>query len=67
MPAMFLIVEDEAALAELMRYNLEAEGLRSTIAASGEEAEMLVVEEAFDLVVLDWMLPGCPASSCAAG
>jgi two-component system, OmpR family, phosphate regulon response regulator PhoB len=53
-----LLVEDEAALAELIRYNLAAEGLRATIAGSGEEAELLVSEEAFDLVVLDWMLPG---------
>ena len=53
-----LVVEDEAALAELIRYNLAAGGLRATIAGSGEEAELLVAEEAFDLVVLDWMLPG---------
>ena len=53
-----LVVEDEAALAELIRYNLAAAGLRATIAGSGEEAELLVAEEAFDLVVLDWMLPG---------
>ena len=53
-----LVVEDESALAELIRYNLAAQGLRVTIAATGEEAEMLLAEEAFDLVVLDWMLPG---------
>ncbi|MFZ1103940.1 MAG: phosphate regulon transcriptional regulator PhoB [Hyphomicrobiaceae bacterium] len=53
-----LVVEDEAALAELIRYNLAAGGLRATIAGSGEEAELLVAEDAFDLVVLDWMLPG---------
>ena len=53
-----LVVEDEAALAELIRYNLAAEGLRVTIAGTGEDAELLVSEDAFDLVVLDWMLPG---------
>jgi two-component system phosphate regulon response regulator PhoB len=53
-----LVVEDESALAELIRYNLAAAGLRATIAGSGEEAELLVAEEAFDLIVLDWMLPG---------
>jgi two-component system phosphate regulon response regulator PhoB len=53
-----LVVEDEAALADLIRYNLAAEGLRVTIAGSGEDAELLVSEDAFDLVVLDWMLPG---------
>jgi two-component system, OmpR family, phosphate regulon response regulator PhoB len=53
-----LVVEDEAAIAEVVRYNLAAEGFRATIAATGEEAEMLVAEDQFDLVVLDWMLPG---------
>ena len=53
-----LVVEDDAAIAELVRYNLEAEGLQSTIAATGEEAELQVAEDRFDLIVLDWMLPG---------
>jgi two-component system phosphate regulon response regulator PhoB len=53
-----LVVEDDAAIAELVRYNLEAEGLRSAIAPTGEEAELMVAEERFDLIVLDWMLPG---------
>ena len=53
-----LVVEDEAAIAEVVRYNLAAEGYRATVAGTGEEAEMLVEEDHFDLVVLDWMLPG---------
>ncbi len=53
-----LVVEDDAAIAELVRYNLEAEGLQSTVAATGEEAELQVAEDRFDLIVLDWMLPG---------
>jgi two-component system phosphate regulon response regulator PhoB len=56
--AHILVVEDEAALAELIRYNLAAQGFRVAIAPSGEEAELLLAEETFDLVVLDWMLPG---------
>jgi two-component system phosphate regulon response regulator PhoB len=56
--AHILVVEDEPALAELIRYNLAAQGFRAAIAPTGEEAEMLVAEEEFDLVVLDWMLPG---------
>ena len=52
------MVEDDAAIAELVRYNLEAEGLQSTVAATGEEAELQVSEDHFDLIVLDWMLPG---------
>lgn len=57
MPAKVLIVEDEASLAELLRYNLEAEGFRVSSAESGEEAELLVAEDKPDLVILDWMLP----------
>jgi two-component system phosphate regulon response regulator PhoB len=53
-----LVVEDEAALAELIRYNLASQGFRVSVAADGEEAELLVGEGRFDLVVLDWMLPG---------
>jgi two-component system, OmpR family, phosphate regulon response regulator PhoB len=56
--AHILLVEDEAALAELVRYNLASQGFRATIASSGEEAELLIAEEQFDLIVLDWMLPG---------
>jgi two-component system phosphate regulon response regulator PhoB len=53
-----LVVEDDAPIAELVRYNLEAEGLHAAVAPTGEEAELLVAEDRFDLVVLDWMLPG---------
>jgi two-component system phosphate regulon response regulator PhoB len=52
-----LIVEDEAALAELLRYNMTAEGFVVSQAADGEEAELQIAEETPDLVILDWMLP----------
>ena len=55
--AKVLVVEDEAALAELLRYNLEAAGYTVLYAASGEDVEVLVAEEAPDLILLDWMLP----------
>jgi len=58
MTAKVLIVEDEAALAEMLRYNLEAEGFRVANAIDGEEAEILVAEDRPDLIILDWMLPG---------
>lgn len=58
MTAKVLIVEDEAPLAEMLRYNFEAEGFRVAHADDGEEAEILVAEERPDLIVLDWMLPG---------
>ncbi|WP_413868419.1 phosphate regulon transcriptional regulator PhoB [Albidovulum sp.] len=52
-----LIVEDEAAQREILAYNLKAEGYRVAEADNGEEALLMVAEEAPDLIVLDWMLP----------
>jgi two-component system phosphate regulon response regulator PhoB len=56
-PTHILVVEDEEALAQLLKYNLEKEGYRVTAAADGEEALVLAEENPPDLVVLDWMLP----------
>ena len=53
-----LIVEDEADLALLIGYNLEAEGYVVESVARGDEAELKLAENAPDLVILDWMLPG---------
>ena len=52
-----LIVEDEAALVELLRYNLEQSGFRVGVAGDGEEALRSVQEDVPDLILLDWMLP----------
>jgi two-component system phosphate regulon response regulator PhoB len=52
-----LVIEDEAALVELVRYNLEKEGFRVTAANDGEEGLALLNEGKPDLLVLDWMLP----------
>ncbi len=53
-----LVVEDEPAQREVLAYNLEAEGFDVTKAANGDEALLLVKEDAPDIIVLDWMLPG---------
>lgn len=53
-----MIVEDEEPLAELLRYNLEAEGYAVDTALRGDEAELKVREVSPDLILLDWMLPG---------
>jgi two-component system phosphate regulon response regulator PhoB len=55
-----LIVEDEAPLMTLLRYNVEKEGFRAAEARDGEEALLLVQEETPDLILLDWMLPRVP-------
>lgn len=55
-----LVAEDEEALAQLLKYNLEKEGYRVSLARDGEEALMVAEEAHPDLVVLDWMLPKVP-------
>ena len=52
-----LVVEDEGAQREVLKYNLEAEGFEVVLAENGDEAMLLVAEEQPDLIVLDWMLP----------
>lgn len=52
-----LLVEDEPAQREVLAYNLQAEGFVVRQARDGEEALMLVAEEAPDLILLDWMMP----------
>lgn len=56
--ARVLIVEDEGAQAEVLRYNFAREGFEPVVAADGEEALLQIDEHQPDLVVLDWMLPG---------
>jgi two-component system phosphate regulon response regulator PhoB len=52
-----LIVEDERAIAELIRYNLGKNGYLCQVAGDGEEALLAVEEQVPDLIILDWMLP----------
>jgi two-component system phosphate regulon response regulator PhoB len=53
-----LVVEDEIDVALLITYNLEAEGYVVESVARGDEAELRLAENAPDLLILDWMLPG---------
>ena len=53
-----LIVEDETAINELIRRNLELVGHRCVSVYDGEEAIRRLQEGQFDLMLLDIMLPG---------
>lgn len=53
-----LLVEDELSLAEGIKLNLEMEGLACTWIPRGDEALKRILAEAYDLVLLDVMLPG---------
>jgi two-component system phosphate regulon response regulator PhoB len=52
-----LIVEDEAPLVTLLRYNLEKQGFRVEDAGDGGEAVARITETPPDLLLLDGMLP----------
>jgi DNA-binding response OmpR family regulator len=56
--ASILVVEDELAMNDLIRAELEAEGHVVRQAHDGPTALRLVEEQAPQLVILDWMLPG---------
>ena len=58
MTASVLIVEDEPAIHQLLKYNFEAEGFRTRVIESGEEVHAAIADETPDLLILDWMLPG---------
>lgn len=53
-----LLVEDEAAIVTLLRYNLEREGFKVFATSAGDEAVPLVKAHQPDIIILDWMLPG---------
>ncbi len=53
-----LVVEDEASLADAVRYNLEREGFRVALAPDGPSALERFEAERPGLVILDLMLPG---------
>ena len=55
--ARILVVEDEAALADTVRYNLEREGYAVTVAADGRRALDRFRADSPSLVILDLMLP----------
>src|SRR5207245_10524189 len=63
-----LVVEDEAHLAQGLRFNLEAEGYSAEVVGDGESATARLLEngENFDAIVLDIMLPGKDGFSVVA-
>ncbi|MEY2893315.1 MAG: hypothetical protein RJA98_3223 [Pseudomonadota bacterium] len=60
-----LVVEDEAAIAELVSMNLRHAGHEVVLAADGDQAQLAIDAQLPDLVLLDWMLPGHSGISLA--
>ena len=53
-----LVIEDEPKVAQAILQGLESENYRATVAVTGEEGYFLATTQAFDLILLDLMLPG---------
>ena len=52
-----LIVEDEAALVTLLKYNLEKQGYETSSVMEGKDVLQTALSEKPDLILLDWMMP----------
>ena len=57
-----LVVDDEKLLVKGIKFNLENEGYEVQAAYDGETAVELARAEDFDLIILDWMMPGLSGS-----
>jgi DNA-binding response OmpR family regulator len=53
-----LVIDDEARIVQFVRRSLEAEGLEVDPARDGEEGVRLCSTRAYDLVILDLVMPG---------
>ncbi len=53
-----LIVEDDAAIARLIEIHLQRAGHQTTICSDGLDAQQLLTENRYDVLVLDRMIPG---------
>lgn len=53
-----LIVEDEAGIAAFLKQGLEEESFAVDVASEGKEGLALAQSNEYDLLLLDWMLPG---------
>jgi two-component system phosphate regulon response regulator PhoB len=60
-----LVVDDEAALRDILSANLRHEGYKVMCAGDVPQAEALVRDSRPDLVLLDWTLPGTPGLTFA--
>lgn len=55
---LILVVEDEGAIREMLRFALERAEFRVALAANAAEARLRIADERPELILLDWMMPG---------
>jgi two-component system, OmpR family, copper resistance phosphate regulon response regulator CusR len=56
--AKILIIEDDVRTANALRAGLRGQGYDAAVAKTGEQGVLQLISSSFDLLVLDWMLPG---------
>ena len=61
-----LIVDDEAAIRDMVRMALEIEGFEISDASNAHQARTILADSDIDLVLLDWMMPGISGIDFAA-
>jgi two-component system catabolic regulation response regulator CreB len=54
-----LIIEDEAEIADTLKYALKEQGMIGAWVATGQQARTVLAEAEFDLIILDVGLPDC--------
>ena len=52
-----LVVDDESAIADIIKFNLEREGFSVSVANDGQECLDILKDNSFDLIILDVMMP----------
>nr|WP_322785308.1 phosphate regulon transcriptional regulator PhoB [Thiomicrospira aerophila] len=57
-PAKILVVEDESAIRDMLHFTLSSAGYDVVLAANAEQGWQKIQDDAPDLLILDWMLPG---------
>lgn len=53
-----LVVDDEAAIREMIEFALKKAGMQVQLAANAHEALVAISEQRPDIILLDWMMPG---------
>ncbi|GAB6069590.1 phosphate regulon transcriptional regulator PhoB [Thiomicrorhabdus hydrogeniphila] len=60
-----LVIEDEAAIRDMLKFTLSASNFLVSEASNAEEGWKLALDDTPDLILLDWMMPGTPGVALA--
>jgi len=60
-----LVIEDEAAIRDMLKFTLSASNFLVSEACNAEEGWKIALDDTPDLILLDWMMPGTPGVALA--